>query len=214
MCKTTKRLLGTIIAMASISAQADPVLWTIEDLYFSNDYEFRPPASDPNGDLILFINELVSVTGSFVYDADTGIASEVNITSPDGQIAIGCTAVACTPDSTTFSDFAGSTYSAGQYNPLLDRLALFDPPDVLQLLLLTFADPLSNLGGVVDISLAFEYQCGAACPSFDAATMPFRTEVKGTGARVVGVAVPEPSTLTLFSIGLAGMGLMRRRRKN
>lgn len=211
----TKRILLALVVvlLSPIAANADPIRWTIEDLYFANDYEFRPPASDPTGDPILFINELVAVTGSFIYDADTNAVSDVDVSSPDGERAVGCTATACTPDSVAISDFFGSSYSAGNYNGTLDRLGLFDPVDLTQIMLLTFAGPLTNAGGTVDINNAFEYYCGAACPSFDFATMPFRTEVKLTGARVVGVAVPEPGTLTLLGIGLLGIGLNRRRKK-
>jgi len=205
----TKYLATIVLTLMSFSANAGLVLWTIEDLYFATNHEFQPPPGDPTGDPILF-SELVPVTGSFIYDADTGIVSNVNITTPDGESVTGCTVVACTPASTTISPFPGFTYVDGIYNVSADRTGYFDLGDFSQILLLNLAADLTNSGGIVAIASALEFACGTACPAFDS-TMAFRNGVQQTGARLVGNAVPIPAALWLFGTGLVGLGIFRRR---
>ena len=50
--------LAALAALCSVSAYADPVLWTLSDAAFTN-----------GG----------TATGSFVYDADTDVYSDINI---------------------------------------------------------------------------------------------------------------------------------------
>jgi hypothetical protein len=166
---TTSRLL-CLLCLACGFAQAAPVQWTLTDVFFSD-----------GG----------AATGSFVYDADTGIFTTIDIVTTAG------------------SDFAGASY--GQVldsDPSVLVLVQSPGPDLTSspILQLGFQLPLTNAGGPVALaSFAFppgpsiEGTCAdAAC---DRATMARLTTEGG----VVGVVVPVPPALFLAVSAFAAL---------
>ncbi len=200
------RLAGVMLATCSLPAFAVPILWTLEDVYFPDEIAFGPTG---DGGEVLYVQP-VQVTGSFVYDQDTGSMTDVSISTPDGEVA-RCGAAGCVPGSVTIYDFSGFDYDAGRFNAAELRTGFWDVDDFTRIMVLNLSAELTNLGGVVGVVSALEYLC-TACPAFDAANL-YRTSIFNTGARLVGTevaAVPAPPTIWLMITGLAGLFAIRR----
>jgi hypothetical protein len=173
--------LGLLIA-GMTPAFAIPVQWTMQNAQFSGSYVYG----------------ILSVNGSFTYDADTNVYSNVNLLAshPDFYYDIQLS----TSDVSQYSD--ADYLSATKWSP--DPVYgsgqnwLFD-------FVFTFATPLSNSGGTVQLT-----QGGYAnvfVPDLNYGYIREDFYPSSTSPGVV-TAVPLPASVWLF---LSGLGLLLRR---
>jgi len=168
-------LLANLTAFGA--ASANPVTWTLQDWVF-----------DDGG----------TASGSFVFDADTGVYSSINIITTAGSTLSGDSYGVPFPP-----------YGGNEEIMLAVPEALADLTGSL-VLAVTWADLLTNAGGSVyaDLmeSLVAEFIClDATCFKVDSA----RFLVSG----FITSEVPLPAALPLFAAGLAGVASLRRRKK-
>jgi len=168
-----------IIMQAALAA---PVTWTLTDVVFAD-----------GG----------TVTGSFVYDADTDAFSAVSISSPS-----------LPPPEGEVKDpilFGGLWNDCASYTPLVaGRFGLqCAAPTAGSSLRLVFDTALGNEGG----TLALQPTSGPR-GSMEVYTTGEGTIRAITGGSLVGSSVvPIPAAAWLFGSALAGLGFTRRRRR-
>jgi len=170
-------VLSALLTLGSFSAYAIPIPWSITGTF------------DDSGTL----------SGSFIYDVDTDIVSDISITTTAGSTLPGYAYTLLHPHTVSVPGLSGL--------PLVSNW-IATPTDGY--LALAFASPLTNAGGTIAIlSTSYEGQClNVFCgPGPTAPNTRFIT----SGTLVS--SVPEPGTLALLGIGLVGMGLARRRKK-
>ena len=171
-----RRIVSTVcglvaaVLLGSAPAQASPVLWTLSDVTF---------------------NDGGTAFGSFVYDADLNLFSDIVVTTTDGSIRTGV------------------SYGI----PGVGNASLFDTLDSLPVvvgvtprLLLSLTSPMTNLGGTIAIGGPFTLE--VTCASANCGV--------GSNERLVVTgsitAVPEPASMILLGIGAASIVLRRRTR--
>jgi hypothetical protein len=186
-----KRLALLALLLAPASVFAVPVIWTL------------------NGSL----NQGGSAGGSFVYDADTQLVSDVALATDAGSISGGL----------DFTSFGGeSSYGLIFFQAGASNAA---PTIAFQLNGVYFGN-LTNAGGVVTVNPSVgvgyfaEFVCGGA---YGVCTNGFGSSVSnwladGTSntltGRVLGnTDVSEPGTLALLGAACLGMFFMTRRRR-
>jgi hypothetical protein len=204
------KFIAMLLAFFPLLANAIPVNWVLQDVLVG----FGGAAPGIR----------TSLSGSFVYDADLDLYSEVDITSQTG-LGLVCadpTIVPC--NRFTTRQFQGVNYdtalnSSASTTPsglnVIDITRLEGSLTADPLLALRFAANLTNLGGVVGLAAGgAEFIClSEACP-FDLQSNLFRSVIfsdfviDGTGqtapylGRIIGTPVPEPQTLVLLALGL------------
>jgi hypothetical protein len=179
--------------LAPVLAYAAPVTWTLNDVSF----ETLPDAYEADTGM---------ARGSFDFDADTGIFSNISISmdpylydSPDSSWLYGFT-----------RSYGSSGYDGLYFNHIhpnaggdSNRVGLGDTHyydgDNNYLLVLRFAEELTNAGGVIGFDSGSGIVFGG----------PGRMIASGT-VSAAGV-VPIPAAVWLFGSALAGLGWFRRR---
>ena len=129
-------------------------------------------------------------TGYFVYDAGTNSISDYNIVTDFISTGGYC------------GDFGG-TYSpsTATVGGAVSALELILVDDNGSNLILQFNTLLTDAGGTVDLLAGVSKELNSG-----------QVEREIWTGFLTGTAVPEPGTLALFGIGLAGMGLARRKK--
>lgn len=159
-------------------AQAAPVTWSLQDVVFED------------GGV---------ATGSFVFDADTGVFSEINVTTTMGSVLDGESYDIPLPVSGGNEQFLIFANSAG--------VADFTGFNVIAIQL---SDQMTNLGGMIALSIAgftFEYTC------VDSDCLGPADPLRRLSSGYITSEVPAPAALPLFAIGLAGLGAHLRKRR-
>jgi len=178
------RLLLLLTVMAPIAA-ADGVTWTLENLTLSDG---------------------ATATGSFVYDASTNTFSSIDIVTSAGALFGGGTYTAVDPG---FGPFPFDV----AFVPSASLSDLTNTP-VLELEFFTSTDEsafrsLTNAGSTL-ITVTNELNCANSNCSTVTGEIRGPSPDAPTGL-VVGVPVPEPSTLLLLGSALLGLMFMTRR---
>ena len=150
-------------------------------------------------------------TGSFIYDADTNIHSNISITTSAGSSFVG---------STYFTHL--STFSAAGFLGPVDSIAADLGAAGAHSMSLFFVGGLGNAGGTVSLLILAPSPSGningsrenlcdlgwiknrSPSPTSRAGSNGIRGFVQGT---VVGTMVPEPAGLALFSLGVFVLSL-------
>lgn len=158
------------LTLAPFSATATPLLWTLNGTFTDGG----------------------TASGSFTYDADTNVFSNINILASGGSSGLPASAF-------QYISSSGSTF-----------LVLFDSnaPDLTgaHWLMLGFNSPLTNNGGVVDVGNGSELTCNnATCSNLTLPTRGFTAS-----GNTVTAPTPEPTTLTLIPLGVFALLLRKR----
>lgn len=168
-------IIAALFLFTASAAQAVPVTWTLQNWTF---------------------NDGGSASGSFVYDADTNVFSDMFIATTNGSARTGA--------------IYGSVINGGDTAisavPFAGFPSLLSSPN----LMVMFAEQLTNVGAgvVVDVFMGQEATCNnAACTSL-AGPVRFLED----GASVS--SVPIPAALSLFLSSLVAFGLVARRRRS
>lgn len=183
---TSALFAGILLGLCS-NVYAVPLTWHLEAFTFSDS---------------------AIATGSYVYDADTGIFSDWNIVTQGGISAIP----GVTYDTT-------SSY-ASSYD--LHMVSFIDNGwDTGNSSLLEFwlTDVMTNAGGTIDL-IPFNGLEAAFwnCPGTLGPDFPFgcdydnRAPITGFVTASTTTSVPEPTSLLLMALGLSGLGFSRRKR--
>ena len=161
---------GAILLLLAGSVQASAVTWTLE-------------ADDAIG---------AYISGTFDYDADTGVFSNVNLTSTDINLVF-----------TGIEDPFNCAYICASFNSLsgdsLDANTEAAGTDYGSMrLFLSFSSNLTNAGGVVGLGHGASYH--------------LLNEIESYSIFGTVTAVPVPAAAWLFGSALAGLGFIRRRK--
>lgn len=168
-----KRLIAAVLCFfGPATASAVPIEWALEDVFFID-----------NG----------TASGSFFYDADTGLFSNVAIVTTGGAPAD----LYARSTDRLYESLTGDANGASGTD-----LAYLDGPYLMSFaLFLTFDDPLTNAGGTLGVG-GYEELTG-----IDVSAYGTRLVVSGNVS-----SVPAPAALWPLASGLACLGRLGRRR--
>lgn len=164
----------TAITSSTGTAHAVPVTWTLHNVMFEDG---------------------AVATGSFVYDADTNIFSDIQITRSLGGSDLAHYAVSGSASSSVLIDF-------------FDDLTF--PLNGKERLIFVLEAAMTNAGGTIAIlpdRFGWPISAQMTCDTPTCSMGPGQYVVAGGSI----VAAPEPATLAILGGGLAWLGLLRRR---
>lgn len=136
-----------------------------------------------------------TVSGSYVYDADSNIFSDISVSAVGGPFPAASSSLT-------------SVLTAYSNSSTLDLVPAIADLTGVQDVYIGLASAMTNVGGVIDISFVETYTCDdSTCDTFT--LLYSATSFSGTAT---ATSVPEPATLGLLGLGLIGLGLTRRKR--
>jgi len=179
-----KLFAAAVIAAFSVSANAAPLTWTIHDVYLDGSDEYH--------------NEGV-VSGTFDYDANTNVYSNINIT---------VTAGGGVNEQSNWEPWGQPWDAADDLNLERPHTAdcdiIIGNPDPFAFCIsdlnFSFETGLTNAGGIVEID-------HVEATVYELDNIYERFAFSGTVS-----AVPVPAAVWLFGSALGGLGWMRRRK--
>jgi hypothetical protein len=143
------------------------------------------------------LNDGSTASGSFTYDADTNAYSNYSISYTAGSIGA---AITYGPSASIFPTTSASnlTLALGNINTITNYMNI------------AFDSNLTNAGGTIAISIDPGFSFSAS--SWECANCA-NTRLFTGGVVTATTNVPEPGTLALMGLGLAGLEFARRRKQ-
>ena len=196
-----KKLIPLILLLGWGQVWAIPVMWTLDGV------TLEEPVWDRDFTLTGELYYGAGVTGSFVYDADTNIYSDVFITTEEGNPPPFIFWIEQTYTEDAFTFFGSPVRSASSDGVTLAKnySCGFDFCDGI--LSLVYTSSLTNSGGTVALDTS-----GVSKEHFVAAGGGFVAERYIISGTLTGTVVPIPAAVWLFGSGLGLLGWMKRKR--